>query len=105
MIQGAHAACGMSTLYQTQEAPEILPAIAAIPEHLTQSIRHNDQEYDIIYYLKGGDMWNIGKYSETIHLSDYFGYFWRYSALKSLDVAPLAMPAFFALPIAKITSN
>ena len=34
MIQGAHAACEVSTLYQTQEAPEILPAIAAIPELL-----------------------------------------------------------------------
>ena len=75
------------------------------PRVPAQSRRHNDQEYDIIYYLQGGDMWHIGKYSETTHLSDYFGYFWRYSALKSLDVAPLAMPAFFALPIAKITSN
>jgi hypothetical protein len=34
MKQGAHAACGMDTLYQAQEALEILPAIAAIPEHL-----------------------------------------------------------------------
>jgi hypothetical protein len=51
MIQGAHAACGVSMLYHAQEAPEILPAIAAILEHLTQSGRHNDQEYDIIYYL------------------------------------------------------
>ena len=34
MIQGAQAACGMGTLYQAQEAPEILPAIAAIPEHM-----------------------------------------------------------------------
>jgi len=34
MIQGAHAACGVSKLYQVQEAPEILPAIAAIPERL-----------------------------------------------------------------------
>ena len=59
MIQGAHAACEVSTLYQTQEAPEILPAIAAIPEHLIQSRRHNGQEYDIIYYLQGGDMWHI----------------------------------------------
>ncbi len=105
MIQGAHAACGVSMLYQAQEALEILPAIAAIPELMSQSRRHNDQEYDIIYYLQGGDMWHIGKYSETTHLSDYFGYFWRYSALKSLGVAPLAMPAFFALPIAKINSN
>ena len=47
-------------LYQAQEAPEILPAIAAIPELLSQSRRHNDQEYDIIYYLQGGDMWHIG---------------------------------------------
>ena len=37
MIQGAHAACGVSTLYQTHEAPEILPAIAAIPEHLIRA--------------------------------------------------------------------
>jgi len=34
MMHGAHAACGMGTLYQAQEAPEILPAIAAIPEHM-----------------------------------------------------------------------
>ena len=34
MIQGAQEACGGGTLYQAQEAPEILPAIAAIPEHL-----------------------------------------------------------------------
>jgi hypothetical protein len=34
MIQGAQAACGVSTLYQAQEAPEILPAIAAIPEYM-----------------------------------------------------------------------
>ena len=34
MIQGAYVAGGMGTLYQAQEAPEILPAIAAIPEHL-----------------------------------------------------------------------
>ncbi|MBK7637443.1 MAG: hypothetical protein IPJ13_26515 [Saprospiraceae bacterium] len=46
MIQGAHAACEVSTLYQAQEAPEILPAIADIQEHFTQSRRHNDQEYD-----------------------------------------------------------
>jgi hypothetical protein len=46
-------------LYQAQEAPEILPAIAAIPELMPQSRRHNDQEYDIIYYLQGGDMWHI----------------------------------------------
>ena len=59
MKQGAHAACGVGTLYQAQEAPEILPAIAAIPEQLTQSISQNDQEYDIIYYLQGGDMWHI----------------------------------------------
>ena len=59
MIQGAHAPCGVGTLYQAQEAPEILPAIAAIPEHLIQSRRHTDQEYDIIYYLQGGDMWHI----------------------------------------------
>ncbi|MBK8518437.1 MAG: hypothetical protein IPL55_19780 [Saprospiraceae bacterium] len=26
--------CGMGMLYQAQEAPEILPAIAANPEHL-----------------------------------------------------------------------
>ncbi|MBK7806976.1 MAG: hypothetical protein IPJ51_11810 [Saprospiraceae bacterium] len=38
MIQGAHAACGVSTLYQAQEAPEILPAIAAIPEHLHRAV-------------------------------------------------------------------
>lgn len=37
MIQGAQAACGVSTLYQAQEAPEILPAIAAIPEHLQRA--------------------------------------------------------------------
>ncbi|MBP6236538.1 MAG: hypothetical protein KA536_10365 [Saprospiraceae bacterium] len=24
-----------------------------------QNRRHNDQEYDIIYYLQGGDMWHI----------------------------------------------
>ena len=34
MMQGAHEACGMGILYQAQEAPEILPAIAAIPELL-----------------------------------------------------------------------
>ena len=34
MIQGAQEACGGGTLYQAQAAPEILPAIAAIPEHL-----------------------------------------------------------------------
>jgi len=61
MIQGAHGACGMGMLYQAQEAPEILPAIAAIQEHYTQSRSHNDQEYDTIYYLKGGDMWHIMK--------------------------------------------
>ncbi|MBP6235775.1 MAG: hypothetical protein KA536_06525 [Saprospiraceae bacterium] len=33
MIQGAHVACGMGTMYHAREAPEILPAIAAIPEH------------------------------------------------------------------------
>ena len=65
-------------LYQAQEAPEILPAIAAIPEHFTQSRMHNDQEYDIIYYLQGGDMWHIcaprhgtglyGSYSVTASL-------------------------------------
>ncbi|MBK8516670.1 MAG: hypothetical protein IPL55_10430 [Saprospiraceae bacterium] len=60
MILGAHAACGVSTLYLAQEASEILPAIAAISEQLTQSRRHKDQEYDIIYYLQGGDMWYIG---------------------------------------------
>jgi len=37
MIQGAHAACGVSMLYQAQEAPEILPAIAAIPEHMNRA--------------------------------------------------------------------
>jgi hypothetical protein len=37
MIQGAQAACGVSTLYQAQEAPEILPAIAAIPEHVNRA--------------------------------------------------------------------
>jgi hypothetical protein len=37
MIQGAQAACGVSTLDQAQEAPEILPAIAAIPELIPQS--------------------------------------------------------------------
>ena len=26
--------CGLGMLYQAQEAPEILPAIAAIPEHM-----------------------------------------------------------------------
>jgi len=52
--------CGLGTLYQAQEAPEILPAIAAIPEHsTTEYMSHNDQEYDIIYYLQGGDMWHI----------------------------------------------
>jgi len=59
MIQGAYVAGGMGTLYQAQEAPEILPAIAAIPELMSQSRRHNDQEYDMIYYLQGGDMWHI----------------------------------------------
>ncbi len=34
MIQGAQEACGVGTLYQAQEAPEILPAIAAIQERL-----------------------------------------------------------------------
>ena len=34
MIQDAYAACGVGTLYQAQEAPEILPDIAAIPERL-----------------------------------------------------------------------
>lgn len=34
MIQGAHAACEVSMLFHAQEAPEILPAIAAIPERL-----------------------------------------------------------------------
>mgnify|MGYP003446507027 CR=1 FL=1 len=44
MIQGAQAACGVSTLYQAQAAPEILPAIAAIPEHsITEYMSHNDQ--------------------------------------------------------------
>ena len=61
MMQCAYGACGVGTLYQAQKAPEILPAIAAIPEHFTQSRSHNDQEYDIIYYLKGGDMWHIMK--------------------------------------------
>ncbi|MBK6785135.1 MAG: hypothetical protein IPL63_12135 [Saprospiraceae bacterium] len=46
MIQCAHGAGGMGTLYQAQAAPEILPAIAAIQEHLSQSRRHKDQEYD-----------------------------------------------------------
>ncbi|MBK8516053.1 MAG: hypothetical protein IPL55_07110 [Saprospiraceae bacterium] len=60
MIQGAHAACGVSMLYQAQKAPEILLAIAAIPEqNITEYRSHNDQEYDIIYYLQGGDMWHI----------------------------------------------
>ena len=59
MIQGAHAACEVSTLCQAQGAPEILPAIAAIPELIQQSRSPNDQEYDIIYYLQGGDMWHI----------------------------------------------
>ncbi len=60
MIQGAYVAGGMGTLYQAQEAPEILPAIAAIPEHsTTEYMSHNDQKYDIIYYLQGGDMWQI----------------------------------------------
>ncbi|MBK8518755.1 MAG: hypothetical protein IPL55_21470 [Saprospiraceae bacterium] len=60
MIQGTHAACEVSTLYQAQEALEILPAIAAIPEHsTTEYMSHNDQEYDTIYYLQGGDMWHI----------------------------------------------
>ena len=52
MIQGGHVACVMDMLYQAQEAPEILPAIAAIPEHnTTEYMSHNDLEYDIIYYL------------------------------------------------------
>ena len=38
MIQGAYVAGGMGTLYQAQEAPEILPAIAAIPEHLPRAV-------------------------------------------------------------------
>ena len=60
MMQDVHVACGVDMLYQAQKAPEILPAIAAIPEHLpAQSRRHNDKEYDIIYYPKGGDMWHI----------------------------------------------
>ncbi|MBK9563661.1 MAG: hypothetical protein IPO37_00205 [Saprospiraceae bacterium] len=29
------------------------------PRAPAQSRRHNDQEYDIIYYLQGGDMWHI----------------------------------------------
>ena len=29
------------------------------PRAFAQSRRHNDQEYDIIYYLQGGDMWHI----------------------------------------------
>jgi hypothetical protein len=36
MIQGTHAASEVSTLYHAQKAPEILPAIAAIPELLTR---------------------------------------------------------------------
>ena len=31
------------------------------PRAHAQSRRHNDQEYDIIYYLQGGDMWHIMK--------------------------------------------
>ena len=38
MIQGAHAACGVNMMYQAQVAPEILPAIAAIPEHLHRAV-------------------------------------------------------------------
>jgi len=29
------------------------------PRAPKQRRRHNDQEYDIIYYLQGGDMWHI----------------------------------------------
>jgi hypothetical protein len=44
MIQGAHVAFGVGTLYQAQEAPEILPAIAAFSEHeYTEYESHNDQ--------------------------------------------------------------
>ncbi len=32
-----------------------------LPRAHAQSRRHNDQEYDIIYYLRGGDMWHIMK--------------------------------------------
>jgi hypothetical protein len=60
MMLDVHGACGMDMMHQAQEAPEILPAIAAIPEQITTEYRcHNDQEYDIIYYLQGGDMWHI----------------------------------------------
>ncbi|MBK8516212.1 MAG: hypothetical protein IPL55_07950 [Saprospiraceae bacterium] len=31
------------------------------PRAPAQSRRHNDQEYDIIYNLQGGDMWHIMK--------------------------------------------
>ena len=38
MIKGAHAASEVSMLYQAQEAPEILPAIADISEHLHRAV-------------------------------------------------------------------
>jgi hypothetical protein len=62
-----NGACAMDTLHQAQEALEILPAIAFHPEHYNTAYRsHNDQEYDIIYYLQGGDMWHITECNEVV---------------------------------------
>ena len=38
------------------------------PRAPSQRRRHNDQEYDIIYYLQGGDMWHIGTASSSTGL-------------------------------------
>ena len=44
--------CGLGMLYQAQEAPEILPAIAAIPEHrFTEYKSHIVQYHFIICHI------------------------------------------------------
>jgi hypothetical protein len=59
MIQGAHAACGSGHAVSGTGSTGNTASHSRHPGALAQSRRHNDQEYDIIYYLQGGDMWHI----------------------------------------------
>ncbi len=59
MIQGAHAACGSEHAVSCTGSTGNTASHSRHPGALAQSRKHNDQEYDIIYYLQGGDMWHI----------------------------------------------
>ncbi|MBL0027517.1 MAG: hypothetical protein IPO98_22235 [Saprospiraceae bacterium] len=59
MIQGAHAALRSGHAVSGTGSTGNTASHSRHPGAPAQSRRHNDQEYDIIYYLQGGDMWHI----------------------------------------------